>query len=128
MTGVMLLKAVHVGCVALTFVSFTTRAVWMLNESPRLATRAARVLPHVIDTVLLLSAVALMFAIHQYPVADSWLSAKVIGLMLYIALGTVALKRGKTRPTRVAALAGAYLGFVYIVAVAITHDPLPVSF
>jgi uncharacterized membrane protein SirB2 len=122
---VIALKTLHVTCVALTFLSFTVRAHWMLRGSPLLSRRWVRIVPHGIDTILLLSGIALMFVVHQYPVTDNWLSAKLIGLVLYIGLGTVALKRGRKRSTRLAALAGAYAVFFYIVAVALSREPIP---
>jgi uncharacterized membrane protein SirB2 len=122
---VFVLKTVHVTCVALTFLAFSVRAHWMVRDSPLLLRRWVRITPHLIDTVLLLSGIGLMIAVHQYPVSDNWLSAKVLGLILYIGLGTVALKRGKKRSTRLAALTGAYAIFFYIVLVAVTREPFP---
>ena len=54
-----------------------------------------------------------------------WLTAKFFALILYIVLGTIALKRGKTRGQRIAAWIAALLVFGYMVAVAVTHDPFP---
>jgi len=87
--------------------------------------RWVRIVPHVVDSVLLGSAIALTVAIGQYPLTDNWLSAKVAGLFLYIVLGSIALKRGGTRRIRVAAWIAAQAVFFYIVAVAITRRPLP---
>lgn len=81
--------------------------------------------PHVIDTALLASAVTLAVLSGQYPLAQGWLSAKVLALLLYIVLGTVALKRGKTRAVRAGAFAAALACFGYIVAVAVSKQPLP---
>ena len=82
-------------------------------------------MPHLVDTLLLASAVALAVMSHQYPLANGWLTAKVAGLLIYIGLGTVALKRGRTRRVRVTAWLAAQAVFFYIVAVAITRQPLP---
>ena len=53
-----------------------------------------------------------------------WLVAKIVGLLVYIVLGTIALKRGRTRRTRAAALIGAIATFGYIAMVALTKSPL----
>lgn len=119
------LKAVHVASIATSYALFVVRGVWMLRGSPLLRRRWVKIVPHVVDTVLLASAVLLAMTIRQYPFVAPWLTAKVIGLVAYIALGTVALKRGRTRTVRLAAWIAAQLTFFYIVAVAITHTPLP---
>jgi uncharacterized membrane protein SirB2 len=119
------LKSLHLACVVLSGAGFVLRGVWMLQGSPMLARRWVRVLPHVVDSVLLASAIALAAVIGQYPLVHDWLTAKVIGLGAYILLGTIALKRGRTRTMRIAAFCGALLVFAYIVAVALTKSALP---
>lgn len=118
------LKALHVGSVIASYTLFVLRGVWMLRESPLLQRRAVRIAPHVVDTVLLASAVSLAVAIRQYPFVAPWVTAKVIGLVIYIALGTIALKRGRTRGVRLSAWIAAQLVFFYIVSVAVTKTPL----
>ena len=85
--------------------------------------RWVKFVPHVVDTALLSSAVALAILSSQYPVAQAWLSAKVLALLAYIALGTIALKRGQTKAIRGAAFIAAVLVFIYIAHVAITKNP-----
>ena len=120
-----LLKFLHVACVALAGAGFLLRGVWMMRGSPMLARRWVRVLPHVVDTALLASAIALAVMLGQYPFVDDWLTAKVLGLAAYIALGTIALKRGRTPGVRITAFCGALLAFVYICAVATSKLVLP---
>ena len=120
-----LVKNLHVGCVVLSGAGFVLRGAWMLQGSPLLAQRWVRVLPHIVDTVLLASAIALALMLEQYPLVQGWLTAKLIGLVVYIVLGTIALKRGRTRGVRLTAFGGALLVFAYIVAVAITKSVLP---
>lgn len=119
------LKGVHVSCVALSYAFFVVRGLWMVRGSALLQRRWVRIAPHVVDTVLLASAVTLAFMLQQYPFAQAWLTAKVTGLLLYIGLGTVGLKRGRTLRVRVTAWLAAQAVFIYIVAVAITRRPLP---
>ena len=119
------LKHFHMTCAALSGALFLLRGVWMLRASPLLARRWVRIVPHVVDTLLLASAVALAVWSHQYPGAQPWLTAKVVALAGYIVLGTVALKRGRTKEVRLAAFLGALALFAYIVAVAVTKRPLP---
>ncbi|MGB7479057.1 MAG: SirB2 family protein [Burkholderiaceae bacterium] len=115
-------KHLHMSCVALSGTLFLLRGGWMLADSGMLARRWVRVLPHVVDTLLLTSAIVLAWWSGQYPLAQNWLTAKVLGLIVYIVLGTVALKRGRTKTVRTIAFAGALLCFAYIVGVAVTRS------
>jgi len=86
--------------------------------------RWVRLAPHVIDTALLGSAVMLAYLSGQTPWSQAWLGAKLGALLLYIVLGTLALKRGKTKAVRRTASVLALLVFLYIGAVAISKQPL----
>ena len=112
------IKALHVGAVALSVFLFALRGAWMLADSPRLGTRFARVFPHLVDTVLLASAVALSLMSRQYPLAQDWLSAKLAGLVAYVVLGSIALRRGRTKGARAAAFVAALLTVAWIIATA----------
>lgn len=117
------LRNLHVAFVTLSYALFFVRGLWMMQDSSRLAQRWVRIVPHVVDAALLASAVALAIAIRQYPFVSPWLTAKVVGLVLYIGLGMMALRHGRRRGTRIAAWIAAQLVFFYIVAVAITKRP-----
>ena len=119
------LKAVHVGCVVVSYLLFFVRGVWMINDSPLLQRRWVRILPHVNDTLLLAAAIALAVMLRQYPLTDAWLTAKLIGLVSYIGLGTLAIKPARARSMRIAAWLAAQVVFFYIVGVALTRNPLP---
>lgn len=118
-----LLRHLHISCVVLSGAGFLLRLYWMASESPRLHQRLTRTLPHVIDSVLLGSALTLAVWSGQYPFVDGWLSAKLGGLLAYIGLGTMALKRGRTRTARLRYGALAVLAYAYIVGVALTRNP-----
>lgn len=118
------LKYLHVTCVVLSGLGFSLRGWWMLVDSPRLKTRFARVAPHVIDSVLLGSALVMAWQSSQYPFAQGWLTAKFFGLLAYILCGTMALKRARTKGGRVVFLILALLAYTYIVGVALTRNPL----
>ena len=118
-----LLKHLHLTCVALSASGFVLRGFWMLSDSPMLARRWVRIVPHVVDTLLLCSAIALAVISAQYPFVHGWLTAKVIGLLVYILCGTMALKRGKTKASRTVYFALSLLVFAWIVSVALTRRP-----
>lgn len=87
------LKYLHVSCVVLSGIGFVLRGLWMIAESPMLSRRWVRVAPHVVDTLLLGSAITMVVISSQFPFAKGWLTAKLIGLVVYILCGTMALKR-----------------------------------
>lgn len=120
-------KYLHVSCAALSYGGFLARGILMLRAAPMLQARWVRIVPHVVDTMLLASAVALSVMSRRYPFVEPWLTAKVIAVVVYIGAGIVALRRGKTRRTRIIAWIVAQIVFVYIVAVAVTRSPLPIS-
>lgn len=119
------LKHLHVACVALSGLGFCLRSLWMLAGSPLLQARWVKVAPHMVDTVLLGSALAMVFLSGQYPFVQGWLTAKVLGLVAYIGFGTMALKRARSKGSRIAFLILALATFAYIVSVALTKNPLP---
>lgn len=121
----LLVKYVHVTSVVLSIAGFVARGGLMLAGSPILQARFVRIAPHIVDTVLLTSAIWLAWMMHQYPFVHGWLTAKVLGLVAYIVLGMVALRRGRTKAMRAWAFAGALLAVAYVVAVALTKDPTP---
>lgn len=122
-----LLKHIHVTCVALSYALFFLRGVWMLRDSAQLQQRWVKIAPHSVDTVLLASAIALAWQLGISPLQAPWLAAKIVALLLYIVIGSVAIKRGKTKRIRLGAWLAAQAVFFYMVSVAVTHDPMPWS-
>jgi uncharacterized membrane protein SirB2 len=114
------LKHFHMGCVAVSGSLFLLRGAWMLRASNMLHAKWVRIAPHIVDTLLLASAIGLAAWSHQYPGQQPWLTAKILALFGYIVLGSIALKRGRTPAQRKAAFAAALALFVYIVMVAVT--------
>jgi uncharacterized membrane protein SirB2 len=119
------LKHFHMSCVALSGTLFLLRGGWMLRASPMLQQRWVRIAPHIVDTLLLASAIGLAVWSRQYPGQQPWLTAKVVALPVYIVLGAIALKRGRTPGQRRAAFGAALMVFVYIVTVAVTKRTFP---
>lgn len=118
------LKHLHVTCVVLSGLGFSLRGYWMLVESPLRQHRLTRILPHMVDTLLLGSALTMAWMSGQYPFVNGWLTAKFFGLLAYILLGMMALKRGRTKTVRARFFVLAVLAYVYIVSVALTRSPV----
>lgn len=115
-------KIIHSIAAVLSGLFFIIRGFWMLNEHRLLEHKFVKVAPHIIDTLLLASALYLCYLINFYPFQVDWLTAKLLALVLYIVVGTIALKRGKTKAIRATAFASALLIFAYIIGVAVTKN------
>jgi uncharacterized membrane protein SirB2 len=117
------IRDVHVAAVIASGFLFCTRGALALARWPQVMHPVLRYGSMAVDTVLLAAGIALMFVIGQYPFVIGWLTAKLILLIVYIALGTVALKRARTQGIRVTCYLLALATFAYIVSVTIAHDP-----
>lgn len=119
-----ILKDVHVIAALVSISGFTVRGVWSIIGSDKLQKRWVKVVPHINDTVFLLSGIALAIQIQQYPFVNTWLTVKVLGLLVYILLGMVALRFASTSRVKALAFLSAITIFVYIALVALTKNPL----
>lgn len=118
-------KHIHMLCAAISIIGFIVRGGLRIMNSSTLQKKWIRIAPHIIDTFLILSAIGLMFSIQQYPFVNSWLTAKLFGLIVYIFLGVVTMRIAKSQPVRIISYLLAIATFSYIGAVAITKTPLP---
>jgi uncharacterized membrane protein SirB2 len=117
------IKLIHQSAVALSLTGFLARGTASLSGLAWVQHRTAKTLPHIIDTVLLGSAVTLAWRARLNPVEVYWLLAKLLGLVGYVVLGMVALNLRYGRQRRVMAFVGALAISVWIVSVAITKSP-----
>jgi uncharacterized membrane protein SirB2 len=123
MNAYLVVKHLHVTCVALSFAGFAGRGIWLLRgrSLPRRGWR--HWLAHVNDTILLVAAIGLVVMSGRYPLADAWLTAKVLGLVAYVILGSIALRQGLPKRTRLGVWLTALAVFGYVVSVALTKSP-----
>jgi uncharacterized membrane protein SirB2 len=115
-------RTIHIAFAVLTIISFTLRGMWMLMDSPLLLSKPARIVPHIIDTLLLFSGIVLVINYTSYHHGYGWLLAKLAAIILYIVTGAIALKYGKTRMIRIIALIISYCLLVIIVSLALTRS------
>lgn len=113
------LKGSHMGLAYLSILLFIIRFSLFKFQPTLRSNKLLKILPHIIDTVLIIFAIMLCIQISQYPLTDHWLTAKVLGLVAYIGFGTVAIKRGKNW-----AFVAALVSFVYIFGAAKAHSAL----
>lgn len=116
-------KYLHVSCVILSGCGFLVRGVLMARDSPWLKSPWARRLPDTVDSLLLASAITLALMSGQYPFVHGWLTAKVLGLLVYIGLGIRALRPGANKNVRMASWFAALGVLGYIVSVALSKNP-----
>jgi uncharacterized membrane protein SirB2 len=119
-------KLLHQATVALSITGFVARGLASFAGVAWVRGRVSRTLPHMVDTVLLVSALALAWLLRLTPGAAPWLAAKIVGLLLYICLGLLALRPGRPLALRISAWLTALLCFGWIVSVALTKNPLGV--
>lgn len=117
------LRFVHISLAILTIAGFVLRGLWMFSRSPQLERRLVRIVPHVIDTAFLISGIWLMVILRLSVPQQGWLTAKFAGLVLYIVLGVIALRRGRTMAIRATAFVAALLTYAYIIGVALHKSP-----
>lgn len=119
-----LVKLVHISSAVLSVSGFTLRVFWMLTDSVLLTHRVTRIAPHVVDSVLLLSGIGLVWILRLQVSAQPWLLVKLPAVLLYILLGMIALRRGRTRRARASAYVLALATFCYIAGVALSKSVL----
>lgn len=119
----MFLKHAHLALALVSISGFVLRGAWMMTGSARLDHKAVRIVPHVVDTLFLLSGIALVVQLSLPVMQSPWLLAKFAGLVAYIVLGAIALRRGATLPVRQIAFVGALAAFAYIVGAAVSKSP-----
>lgn len=121
------IKNLHLITVAITILFFLVRFYWQRSGSAMLARRWVRILPHVNDTLLLVTGVMLVLITHFYPFSPqgSWLTEKLLGVIIYIALASVALsRRPRTDRTRWIAFSVAAIALVIVISLAVSKMPL----
>lgn len=118
------IKSVHIAAVMASGLLFLLRGA-SLHAGMKWAMAApVRYLTYAIDTTLLTAALMLATMLHQYPFVHGWLTVKVLLLVVYIVLGTFALKRGSTKAVRVGCWVAALIVYAFIISVARAHNPL----
>ena len=119
----LLIKSLHMFTALATISGFVLRGYWMMSRSDYLQLRITRIAPHVIDTVFILSGIAMVWLLQLDVFSQPWLLAKFAGLIVYVVLGTIAIKRGPTMQIRIIAFVAALAVFAYIVGVAMSKSP-----
>ncbi|HEY0925794.1 SirB2 family protein [Brevundimonas sp.] len=119
------IRTVHIWAVIASGTLFALRGgAFNLLDAAWPKALPVRILSWSIDTILLTAALMLMTVVRQYPFVDAWLTVKVVLLVIYIGLGTVAFRASRGKRTRIAFWVAALAVFGFIVTVARAHHPL----
>jgi len=117
-----MIKLIHMSTAFISISLFMLRGFWVFRDSPMMNKKWVKILPHINDTVLLISSILLAVSIQQYPFVNDWLTAKLMALIFYIGFGMFALKGAKEMKNKVVFFILALLTFSYIVGVALTRS------
>lgn len=118
-----MIKLIHMSTAFISISLFLLRFFWMYRNSSMMTKKWVKIVPHVNDTVLLITATMLAISTQQYPFVDGWLSVKLTALLMYIIFGMFALKRAKEMKNKILFFILAIMTFSYIVSVALTRSP-----
>ena len=116
-----MIKLIHMSTAFISISLFLLRGLWVYRGSTMMNKKWVKIVPHINDTILLITAAILTFTTQQYPFIDSWLTAKFTALIIYIIFGMFALKRAKELKNKVIFFVLSLLMFGYIVGVALTR-------
>jgi len=116
-------KVIHVFCACVSMGGFLLRGFWMFTDSPWFEHKLRKVLPHIVDTLLLISAIAMLLQWQLNPLEHPWILAKIIALFFYIGFGLIAFRFAKTKQQSLSAWLAAILTIIYIAQTAITKNP-----
>lgn len=119
-----LLKILHITTVVITTGLFVIRGIGLFSQAGFMQQRWVKIVPHVNDTVLLVSGIFLAIQIGQYPLVDAWLTAKLVALVLYIVMGLMVFRFARTRIQQLGYWLAAIAVLFYMIGVAVRHNPM----
>lgn len=120
-----IIRTIHASCALLSVLGFAVRGCLKFSTGEVPQRFVFKVLPHIVDTVLLVSAITLVIMSGLYPLVSPWVTAKVLVLLLYISLGTLLMRLKVGKATRGALYSAALFCGVYMILVALTKTPVP---
>ena len=123
LTVYLLVKYIHISTALLSISCFVYRGMNKVMRSDYHVPKWLAIFPHANDTLLLVCAIYLSTASHQYPLSSNWLTAKVTGLIIYISLGMVVMRFARNQQQRLIAFILALISFFYIFATALSRSP-----
>ena len=121
------IKHLHVLTAAISITLFVLRFYWKWRGAAIMQQRWIKIAPHLNDTILFVTGIVLISLTQFYPftVQGAWMTEKLIGVIIYIGLGHVALgKRARNQMVRATAFMLAMICVYFIVILAVNKMPL----
>ena len=109
-----LAKHIHVWCVVLSYALFITRILWKSSNSSRLKNPFVKIAPHAIDSLLLATGVTMAIILDLELFSVNWFSLKMVLLISYIGVGTIAMKSQKFRKPLTAVATILFFNMIYL--------------
>ena len=119
----LLLKYTHIVCAAASFALFFIRGIWAIRAYPSVQEPWAKALPHVIDGVLLLSALSMLYVSFPTAWGGSWMTVKLALIVVYAGIATYVLRFAKSRAVRAMLWCAALILYLYVTSIAVLHNP-----
>ena len=117
-------KHIHLTAIILSLVLFIARFVLLWLKSSKLNSKLLKVLPHLVDTVLIVSAITLCVLLQQYPLVDAWVTEKLLALIMYVFMVTLALRLANNNFMRIIGFVGAISWVAFAGAVAMSKQAI----
>ncbi|MBL4661232.1 MAG: SirB2 family protein [Alcanivoracaceae bacterium] len=113
------IKYSHMLFITISILLFQYRFFLKIFNKP--ISRFLKIIPHVNDTLLLVSAISLAYIANFNPFYHTWLAAKIIALVIYIGFGFMALKSSGLKS--ILGYIFATATFVFMLLTAISKTP-----
>jgi uncharacterized membrane protein SirB2 len=115
-----MIKLIHIIFILTSLASFIARIALSVFKPSILQIKIFKIAPHIIDTVLLVSGIALVIQGNWLEGEFGWILSKLILLLVYIVFGVMAMRFSNYK--RWLAFTGAITCYIFIFMIAITKN------
>jgi uncharacterized membrane protein SirB2 len=120
----MMFKHLHLTALGLSVVMLTLQFIGHTFDMKFKDAKWLKIVPHIVYTILLGSAIGLCIVLNQYPFVDAWVTSKLIGLVLYVLMATLIVKWARNNAMRVVGYIGALTWLLITMQVAFSKTPI----
>lgn len=117
-------KHLHMTLAVISISLFTLRFIWLLTKSSKLSAKWVKIVPHIVDTLLLTVGVVMAVQYSMNPIEQLWLGEKLLAIVAYIFTGYYTLKLARNKAMQIIGYLGAMGWIMLIVRLAMTREPL----
>ncbi|MDE2614126.1 MAG: SirB2 family protein [Burkholderiales bacterium] len=120
-------KNAHVTFVSISVALFVARGVAVQMRSRWPMRAAVRRVSVVIDTLLISAGGLLWWMLSLNPLRERWLGAKLLLVVVYIVIGSFALKRAPTLGAKAGAFVASIVCVALVAVIALTHGSMDLA-